>query len=173
MHGKPAIRLLKLAQSQGATTSLDTGWDPAGWSNETKGTILDLFPFTDVFFPNANEVRALTRERSPRKGVDTLLKSGAPTLVVKLGAKGCLLATKKDVNLVPGFNVEVVDTIAAGDAFDAGFVVSMLSEATMGRTAVFANAVAALRVSRHPDQPLFPSLQETSAFLTRNRPLVV
>ncbi len=171
LRGEPASKLLKLAQSRGATTSLDTGWDPDGWTDETIGRVLDTLPFVDVFFPNATEVKALTGERSPRRGAEKLLESGAPTLVVKLGAKGCLLATKRDQHLVPGFDVEVVDTTAAGDAFDAGFAASMLSGATMGRAAVFANAVAALRVSRRPNQSLFPSLQETSAFLMRNRPL--
>lgn len=171
LQGKPTINLLQTAQSRGATTSLDTGWDPAGWSDETTQQVMDILESVDIFFPNIDELKALTGKRSPRKGAEVLLKSGAPTLVVKLGAKGCLLASKREQTLVPGFNVEVVDTTAAGDAFDAGFAASMLSGATMGRAAVFANAVAALRVMRRPDQSLFPSLQETSAFLMRHRPL--
>ncbi|MFX1508867.1 MAG: carbohydrate kinase family protein [Promethearchaeota archaeon] len=171
LRGKPSKKLLKLAQSRGATTSLDTGWDPDNWSNKTTEAILDLLSHVDVFFPNADEMKALTGEDNPKKGASNLLDSGAPTLVVKLGAKGCLLATKKDQHLIPGFEVTVIDTTAAGDAFDAGFAASMLSGATMKRAAVFANAVAALRVSRRSNQTLFPTLQETSAFLMRNRPL--
>lgn len=171
LRGKPAVQLLKLAQSRGATTSLDTGWDPHGWSDEAIDTVLDALRFVDVFFPNTDEVKALTKERSPRKGAEKLLGAGAPTLVVKMGAKGCLLATKQDQQMVVGFDIKVVDTTAAGDAFDAGFAASMISGATMVRAAVFANAVAALRVSRDVNQSLFPSLQETSAFLMRHRPL--
>jgi sugar/nucleoside kinase (ribokinase family) len=171
IRGKPATELLQLAQSRGATTSLDTGWDPAGWSDATISHVQEVLQNVDVFFPNADEVKALTGERSPKKGAELLLEAGAPTLVVKLGAKGCLLATKKDQYLIPAFDVEIIDTTAAGDAFDAGFAVSMLSGATMGRAAVFANAVAALRVSRRSTQSLFPNLEETSAFLIRHRPL--
>jgi ribokinase len=171
LHGKPATSLLELAKSRGATTSLDTGWDPSNWSKETIEAVKTTLQFVDIFFPNADEVKALTGERSPRKGAKILLDAGIPTLVVKLGSKGCLLATKRDQHLIPGFQVKVVDTTAAGDAFDAGFAVSMLSGATMGRAAVFANAVAALRVSRRADQSIFPTLQETSAFLMRKRPL--
>lgn len=171
LQGDSVTQLLKLAQSRGATTSLDVGWDPCGWSDETINQVRDTLQFVDVFFPNAEEIKALTGEHNPRKGATKLIESGAPTLVAKLGAKGCLLATKQDQQLVPGFEVEVVDTTAAGDAFDAGFVASMLSGATMERAAVFANAVAALRASRDSDDSLFPSLQETSAFLMRHRPL--
>ncbi len=171
LRGEPTASILELARSRGATTSLDTGWDPSDWSEETIEAIKTTLQFVDIFFPNANEVKALTGERSPRKGAKILLDAGAPTLVVKLGSKGCLLATKRDQHLVPGFKVKVVDTTAAGDAFDAGFAISMLSGATMGRAAVFANAVAALRISRRPHKPLFPTLQEANAFLMRKRPL--
>ncbi|MFX1300184.1 MAG: carbohydrate kinase family protein [Promethearchaeota archaeon] len=171
LQGRPSVELLKLAKSRGATTSFDTGWDPNGWSDDTIEEVKDILQFVDVFFPNADEVKALTGERSPRKGVQQLIEAGAPALVVKLGKKGCLLATKRDQHLIPGFDIEVQDATAAGDAFDAGFAVSMISGATMGRAAVFANAVAALRVSRLPSQTLFPNLQETTAFLMRKRPL--
>ncbi|MFX0167825.1 MAG: carbohydrate kinase family protein [Candidatus Hodarchaeota archaeon] len=173
LRGQPAASLLKLARSRGATTSLDTGWDPKGWTDETVTTLLDTLRFVDVFFPNASELKALTGDRSPRKGAEKLIEAGTAALVVKLGNKGCLLVTKRDVHSIPAFEVRVTDTTAAGDAFDGGFAVSMLSGATMGRAAVFANAVAALRISRGPDQPLFPTLQETTAFLMRRRPLEV
>jgi ribokinase len=171
LRGPPAISLLKLAQERGITTSLDTGWDPKGWTNETIETLHEALQFVDVFFPNVDEIKALTGEKGYRKGAQNLIKMGAPALVVKLGKRGCLLATKQDEHLIPAFEVSVVDTTAAGDAFNAGFVVSMLGGATMGRAAVFGNAVAALRISRQPHQPLFPSLQETTAFLMRKRPL--
>lgn len=171
LQGRPSVKLLKLARSRGATTSFDTGWDPAGWSDDTVEEIKEILQFVDVFFPNGDEVKAITGESSPRKGAQRLIEAGAPALVVKLGKKGCLLATKRDQHHIPAFDVEVQDTTAAGDAFDAGFAVSMISGATMGRAAVFANAVAALRASRQPGQTLFPSLQETTAFLMRKRPL--
>lgn len=171
LQGQPAISLLELARSRGATTSLDTGWDPHGWSEESISVVKDMLHFVDVFFPRADEVKALTGERSPRKGAVKLLETVASALVVKVGKKGCLLTTQRDQHLIPAFDVDIVDKTAAGDAFNAGFAASMLSGATMGRAAVFANAVAALRISRHFNQSLFPSLQETTAFLMRKRPL--
>lgn len=171
IQGEPTIKLLRLAQEQGATTSLDTGWDPKGWPKDGIDALLSILQFVDVFFPNADEVKALTGEKGYRKGTQKLIDAGTSALVVKLGNKGCLLATKRDKHVIPAFEVDVIDTTAAGDAFNAGFAVSMLAGATMGRAAVFANAVAALRISRQPHQPLFPTLQETTAFLMRKRPL--
>jgi ribokinase len=171
LQGDQASMLLKLAREQGATTSLDIGWDPKGWTKNRVEAILDALQFVDVFFPNADEVKALTGEKGYRKGTQKLIAAGSSALVVKLGRKGCLLATKRDQHLIPAFEVDVVDTTAAGEAFNAGFAVSMLSGATMGRAAVFANAVAALRISRLSQKPLFPTLQETTAFLMRKRPL--
>ncbi|MFX1539166.1 MAG: carbohydrate kinase family protein [Promethearchaeota archaeon] len=171
LHGEPTASILELARSRGATTSLDMGSDPSGGFEKPIEVIKTILQFVDIFFLNSNEVKVLTGERSPQKGAKILLDAGAPTLVVKLFNKGCLLATKRDQHLIPSFKVKVVNTTAAGDAFAAGFVVSMLSGATMGRAGVFANAVAALRVSRRSDQHSFPTLQETTAFLMKKRPL--
>lgn len=171
VRGKPAQKLLEMAQGWGATTSLNTGWDPAGWSSETIQDLQDTLKFVDVFFPNITEVRALSGERSLRKGVSQLIELGATAVIVKRKSKGCLVVTPKDQRQIPAFDVEVTDTTAAGDAFDAGFVASMLSGATLARAAVFANAVAALHASWKPHQTRFPSLQETTAFLMRQRPL--
>ena len=171
LQGGPSLRLLEEARERGMTTSLDTGWDPWGWSGERVEDLRGLLRFVDIFLPNEEEVRALTGERGLRRGAQKLLEWGASAVVVKRGARGCLLVTRKDWRRVPGFRVEVVDTTAAGDAFDAGFAVSMLSGETMARAALFANAVAALRVSRSRGEHPFPSLQEVHAFLMRWRPL--
>ncbi len=171
IQGRPAASILELARSRGVTTSLDASWQLGDWTDKTIQTIETILQFVDIFFPNAVVVKALTEEKSPRKGAQQLLEAGAPTLVIKLGSKGCLLATKSDQRMVPAFNMNALDTTAAGDAFNAGFAVSMLSGAAMSRAAIFANAVAALYVSRQPNQTLFPTLQETTAFLMRKRPL--
>jgi len=171
VRGEPAMKLFEEARKRGIATSLDTGWDPRGWSAATVKVLRDTLQFVDVFLPNALELRALTGESSPRRGAERLVQSGASTVVVKLGPKGCLVVTRRDQRRIPAFDVRVVDTTAAGDAFNAGFVVSMLSGATVARAAVFGSAVAALRISRQPKESLFPTLQETTAFLMRWRPL--
>jgi sugar/nucleoside kinase (ribokinase family) len=171
VRGAPALQLFEEARKRGITTSLDTGWDPKGWSAATVKMLRDTLRFVDVFLPNGPELRALTGESSPRRGAERLVQSGASTVVVKLGLKGCLVVTRRDQRRIPAFDVSVVDTTAAGDAFNAGFVVSMLSGATVARAAVFGSATAALRISRQLDEPLFPTLQETTAFLMRQRPL--
>jgi ribokinase len=171
LRGPPAMKLFEEARKRGIATSLDTGWDPKGWSATTVKGLRDTLQLVDVFLPNALELRALTGETSPRRGAERLLRFGASTVIAKLGTKGCLVTTRRDQRRVPAFTVRVVDTTAAGDAFNAGFVVSMLSGATVARAAVFASAVAALRISRQPQEPLFPTLQETTAFLMRWRPL--
>ncbi len=171
LRGKDAIWLLEKAQQKGITTSLDTGWDPRGWTAETLTDIQNLLEFVDIFFPNEAEVTAITGEKNVLKGAQVLMKMGATSIVVKLGSKGSQLVTQKDTRKIPAFEVPVIDTTAAGDAFNAGFAVSMLQGSSLVHATIFATAVAALRVSRQPSQSLFPNLQETTAFLMRHRPL--
>lgn len=84
----------------------------------------------------------------PGEAVETvarnLLALGPRLIVLKLGALGCLLATHDELVTVPGFAVEVVDTVGAGDSFAAAFIAGWLRGGTPRECAVLANAMGAL-----------------------------
>ena len=91
---------------------------------------------------------------------------GAPTTwVLKRGAAGVSIFTGGEVLNVPGFTVEVVNTVGAGDAFASGLMYAQLQSWDWTRSARFANACGALVVSRHGCSSAMPSLQEVSSFL--------
>ena len=73
------------------------------------------------------------------------------------------------MDYVPGHRVEAVDTTAAGDAFSAGLGVALAREAPVGEAVRFANAVAALSVTRRGAQSSMPTADEVSAFLAAGR----
>jgi len=67
-------------------------------------------------------------------------------VVLTLGQEGCLVYHEGEMIRVPGYEVEVVDTTGAGDAFWAGFLLKWLGGETPVEAARFGNAVAALKV---------------------------
>jgi ribokinase len=75
------------------------------------------------------------------------------------------LATADGVRqMVPAFAVKAVDSTAAGDAFNAGFAVSLLFGKKPLDAARYASAVAAISVTRKGAQPSMPSAREVAAF---------
>ncbi|NUP04170.1 MAG: carbohydrate kinase family protein [Nonomuraea sp.] len=136
--GLPA--LLAELRRAGATTSLDTNDDPAGrWDG-----LADVLAETDVFLPNADEARAVAARLSGVRGeagagvrgesleaVAARLGALGPAVVVKDGADGALAWEAGQVTRAPAVPVEPVDTVGAGDSFNAGLIAARLRGLTM------------------------------------------
>ena len=113
--------LLAHAHSLGLTTSLDTNWDPSGkWYGFD-----ELLQQVDVFLPNENEALALTGAASVESAATQLCQK-CGTVALKLGALGALAVQRDGIARTPALPVRVVDTVGAGDTFDAGFVYGFL-----------------------------------------------
>jgi sugar/nucleoside kinase (ribokinase family) len=123
--------LLAIARAGGATTSLDTNDDPSGQWRIEHARLLNQ---VDHLLPNAREVLALAPPgpdgEQPASVVQAarVLHGFGPTVVVKCGAEGALLvdADGERFARLSGAPPELVDTIGAGDTFDAGFVAGLL-----------------------------------------------
>ncbi|CAG1009098.1 ribokinase [Anaerolineales bacterium] len=113
--------LFQRALSLGLTTSLDTNYDP---SEKWLG-FDELLAVTNVFLPNATEAKSLTGvenvdEAAIRLGWKVELAA------IKLGAEGALGVRQSQKVRVPSIPAKVVDTVGAGDSFDAGFIYGYL-----------------------------------------------
>jgi sugar/nucleoside kinase (ribokinase family) len=113
------------AHRVGATVSVDPNWDPSGaWD----GGLLALLPDLDVVLPNEAEAMRLARTSTAEAaGVALQRGNGRPVVVVKRGTAGALgVDGRGAVTTVSAWPVETVDTVGAGDAFDAGFLAAWL-----------------------------------------------
>jgi sugar/nucleoside kinase (ribokinase family) len=137
---QPGLRdLFQRAHTLGLTTSLDTNWDPSGeW-----GDIIALLTQVDVFLPNSNEALALSGAADIDSAAATLSRN-CGLLAVKLGANGGLARQGNQTVRVPALPVAVVDTVGAGDSFDAGFLFGFLSAWPMERSLRLACACGSL-----------------------------
>jgi len=113
--------LFQRAQALGLTTSLDTNWDP-----EEKWVGVDeLLKHTTVFLPNESEALSLTGAPTVEKAAE-MLSNKASIVAVKLGADGGLAFDGESLFRTPIIPVDVLDTVGAGDTFDAGFIYGFL-----------------------------------------------
>ncbi|GAA2481507.1 carbohydrate kinase family protein [Winogradskya humida] len=127
------------ARAAGVTTSLDTNWDPA----ERWDSITDILEHTDVFLPNANELRAVTGEQDVDKAAVMLVARGT-TVVMKNGAAGARAWGPDGESSAPGRTVDVADTTGAGDSFNAGFLAGRLAGLPVAEAIRWAAAAGSL-----------------------------
>jgi sugar/nucleoside kinase (ribokinase family) len=142
------------ARARGLTTSLDTNWDPA----ETWKSLTEILAHTDVFLPNAAELRAITGLADPAAAAEQV----GTTVVMKDGARGARAWWPGGECAAPGRAVDVVDTTGAGDSFNAGFLAARLS----GRPIEEAVAWAAVAGSLSTRAPGGTAAQASLADLT-------
>ena len=138
--------VLAAARTAGARTSLDTNWDPSGrWGDDRLRAALAQ---ADVLLPNEAEALRLAGQPGLAAAVATLAGAGSaetgPAVVVKLGERGALCASRGErwrVSLPP---VTPVDATGAGDCFNAGLIAGLLDGLALPRAAALGCAVGAL-----------------------------
>jgi len=120
LDGEPMARVLKRAQEAGVLTSLDVSWDAQGRWMEVLEPCLS---HVNVFLPNFDEARELADEAAPEDVARALSSRGVDVVVIKMGSGGSYVWDGFDGEFASAFRVdEVVDTVGAGDAFNAGFL---------------------------------------------------
>ena len=85
--------------------------------------------------------------------------------MVKMGALGACYATRDTSEFVPAFQVEAVDTVAAGDAFNGGLAVAVAEGRELREAVRWAAGAGVVAVTRPGAQPSMPTRQEVEAFL--------
>lgn len=133
--------ILKKAKSLGLTTSLDMQWDPSEeWAFDYKTCL----PMIDLFMPNEKELLELTNEQDRSMAIQKI-KPFINTLILKLGEEGCIALTADDEVYVPAFTTpHFVDSIGAGDSFNAGFLKHFIQERTLQQCIEYGNLMGAV-----------------------------
>ena len=141
----------------------------------------ELIGLIDLITPNQSEAPALlgcpagttiqTFEEA-HGAAGRLRDAGYRNVVLKLGCLGCYVHTTDANGAVPAFPVVAKDTTAAGDTFNAALAVSLAHGASIMDAAVFANAAAAISVTRSGAQTSIPTADEVEKFLNNQRTAV-
>lgn len=140
----PAIihAVLKAAKAAGQLVIADTKLP--NFRRLTLEDLRDSLPMIDYLTPNEDEARYYTGKADADAMAETLLAWGVRHVIIKLGAKGCLLMTPKKIIRLSGYAVNAVDTTGAGDNFAAGFASGILRGGTEEEALLFANACGAV-----------------------------
>lgn len=155
------VDLFGYAKGAGLTTSLDPQSDP---SNEWDLELDKLLSYVDIFLPNEAELKALTGYSDINLGLKSL-NGLVKCVIVKRGAKGSLMyANGSIIEHQAYLSDALVDTVGAGDNFDAGFVHSFLNNTPLADCQDFGNLCGAISTTRAGGVGALESYRETIDF---------
>ena len=168
-----AVRVaMELAQEAGTTVSYDANVRPALGDRESlRRNFEAALARADIVFLSEEDAAYLYGD-TPFEAVLDRIVAGRPRLAVaRLGADGCLIKSDAGERCrVPAWTVEMVDATGAGDAFSAGFVMSLLAGDGLSEAGRYANAVGALTASGVGAIAPQPSHAEVMAFMAEQAP---
>jgi sugar/nucleoside kinase (ribokinase family) len=137
-------RICRQLKAEGLTLSLDTNDDP---QDRWGGALEDLLGMVDIFLPNEDEACRISGKPDPESAIEALAKR-VPLVAVKCGKRGALVQASNRRWLLPAASVAPIDTVGAGDSFDAGFLAAYLRGEAPDACAAFGNRAAALSTLR-------------------------
>jgi sugar/nucleoside kinase (ribokinase family) len=154
------VELFRTAHALGLTTSLDTNWDPGG----TWHGLEELLRQVDVFLPNQNEALAISRT-STLEGALQVLSRKCPVVAVKCGREGAQARRGLERAQAAALPIPVVDTVGAGDSFDAGFLYGWLHGWSLEKALKLAAACGSLSTRTAGGTNSQPVLEEALQYV--------
>ncbi|HEY3310025.1 MAG TPA: ribokinase [Anaerolineales bacterium] len=164
-------------------TPLDTIYTAARIANDKGAKVLlnpapaqilesDLLGLVDVLLPNEHEIGLMTKmpvesKAATIRAAEKLLSQGVKNVIVTVGSQGAIFLDGKtgESLSIPAWQVQAVDTTAAGDCFVGGLAVGMCEGKSLPLAAEFASAAAAISVTRPGAQPSLPRRVEVEQFM--------
>lgn len=134
----------------------------------------EILGMLDYITPNETELSILTdmpTETDEEKvtAAKELLSYGMKTVVVTIGRRGALIATKDKTKIVSGYRVKALDTVAAGDSFNGALAVALTEGKTLEEAVKFANVMGALTVTEKGAIPSLHTREQVEAFINQNK----
>jgi 5-dehydro-2-deoxygluconokinase len=183
-------KAIRYARANGTRVLLDIDYRPVLWglarkgegasryvpSGEITATLGEVLPHCDLLVGTEEEIAIAGGSADTLAALRAIRGQSGAVIVLKQGARGCIVfdtgprRALESGTAVPGLDVEVFNTVGAGDAFLSGFLSGWLAGETWERCGALGNACGALVVARHGCTPAMPSRAELAAWLARPRP---
>jgi len=139
-------------------------WD----EDRARDIVMETISMSDFVFPSLDDAIYLSGLEDSYAILEYFLEKGPKVVALKLGEKGVLLGTGNQIFQIKPFQVDVVDTTGAGDAFDGGFVSAYLQGYQLKECAKYANIAAALTTTGCGAVKPIPTKEKVDALFLKN-----
>ena len=167
-HGlESSFYFMRKCKQMGITISYDVNYRSALWSQELFKSVawFTIKHFAYLVTLSLDEARELGLRGNPKEIAKKLIRKGPKIVAVKLGNEGCVVSSLEGTEYLKAFDVPVVDTVGAGDAFTAAMIVGILEHMNLKHMAYFANAVASLVCKSVGSTSSQPTRKEVKNFM--------
>jgi len=157
------LELAQEAKEAGTKIILDHGRVTNDTSTEQLQLVKKLVALADYYFPSEDELLAVWQAKNVEAAIQTACAQTQAVIAVKMAEKGAIgCETKGKPITVPAFKVEPINTVGAGDSFNAGFIRAQTLGYDLEQSLKFANATAAVKIS----QTNLPSLESVKELMS-------
>jgi sugar/nucleoside kinase (ribokinase family) len=153
--------IFKKLSGKGIKLYIDPGRVPVDANPEWVNILKDLLPMAEGYFPNDMEIQTVTGQKDLGKAINMVLGWGVKMIALKKGPDGATVKTSDLEVTTHGIKVNAINTVGAGDCFNASFISALYMGMSPLEAIKFANASAAFRVSKNYQ----PNINEVNRFI--------
>ena len=133
----------------------------------------DILAMIDYITPNEHELSILSdipidTDDNLKMAANKLLSLGVKNVIATLGSKGAMIVNSDGFEIINGYKVKAVDTVAAGDSFNGALALKIVEGKSLKEAVKFANAMGALTVTKKGAIPSIHRLKDVELFLSQN-----
>ncbi|AEV27896.1 sugar kinase, ribokinase [Sphaerochaeta pleomorpha str. Grapes] len=152
------LRAIEIARANKVLVCFDPNIRRKLWNEDAaRMTLLPILSLSDIVLLGDDEANILLGETDQEKIVEALRKLNVRWIAVKKGKEGAYVADSENEFSIPIFPMKVVDTIGAGDAFNAGFISGLLENRPVEECGKMASIMGAFAVSSPGDVEGLPN----------------
>ncbi len=134
-------------------------------SNMWMETLQKYIPYVDFLFLNKTELRGVTKETDVNRGIEKLHESGLEKIVLKMGKDGAAYFSKNKSFKENAQDVKCIDSLAAGDVFNAGWIYGFINGKDEKSCLKIGNFVAERKIQNHGI--VLPPINEVRGFISK------
>ncbi len=150
-----------IAEENNTRTSFDPNIRMKLWEGEeTRQTLLRFIESADIVIMSQEEAEKLLDIQDQENILEEILSRGAEKVAVTLGDEGAIASDGDNVKMDRGYNFNIVDTVGAGDAFDAGFISGFLDGKNLEEALDRANLCGGLATTFSGDMEGLPTRKD-------------